>query len=124
MSAATLIFMAAKSHQITDHSMFMFHNYSNKVEGKGGELLDHITHAHAWGEKLLRDVYAAFLTEAEIELILRGKDLYMSSGDVAGRLEKRNQEIAKIASKNATQHAKKKVRKRKVLISHKDSVML
>lgn len=100
MSAATLIFMAAKHHEITNHSMFMFHNYSNKVEGKGGELLDHIMHTHAWGEKLLRDMYASFLTEDEIKVILNGKDLYMSSEEVANRLEKRNADIIKLAAEN------------------------
>lgn len=101
MSAATLIFMAAKHHEITNHSMFMFHNYSNKVEGKGGELLDHIIHTHAWGERLLRDMYASFLTEDEIKFILNGKDLYLTSEEVANRLERRNAKIAELAQKSA-----------------------
>jgi len=125
MSAATILFMAAKNHEITNHSMFMFHNYSNKVEGKGGELHDHITFAKEWGEKLLRDVYSNFLTETEIVKILDGKDLYMTSEEVAQRLEKRNAEIQKLVeSKNlvVAEEPKKKPRKKKVLISHRDGV--
>lgn len=124
MSAATIIFMAAKNHEITNHSMFMFHNYSNKVEGKGGELFDHIVHARTWGEKLLRDVYASFLTEAEIQIILDGKDLYMTSEEVAQRLEKRNADIQRLAESKtvAVEEPKKRVRKKKVLISHRDGV--
>src|SRR3989304_4819032 len=38
MSAATIIFMAAKHHEITNHSIFMFHNYSSVTAGKGGEM--------------------------------------------------------------------------------------
>lgn len=101
VSAATLIFMAAKHHEITNHSMFMFHNYSNRVEGKGGELLDHIIHTHAWGEKLLRDMYASFLTDDEMKFILNGKDLYLTSEEVANRLELRNAKIVELAQQAA-----------------------
>ena len=119
MSAATVIFMAAKHHEITNHSVFMFHNYSNKVEGKGGELFDHIVHIRQWGEKLLRDVYSGFLTNDEINFIMDGKDLYMTSEEVASRLEKRNIEIAKTAeelAKGKDSKAKKPRKARKILI--------
>jgi len=125
MSAATIIFMAAKHHEIINHSVFMFHNYSNKIEGKGGELFDHIMHIRHWGEKMLRDVYAGFLVEEEFKSILDGKDLYMASEEVASRLEKRNIEIVKKAEqlvKTGERKPKKPRKARKVLISHRDEV--
>lgn len=101
MSAATLIFMAARHHEVTNHSVFMFHNYASRVEGKGGEMKDAVLHHTTWGEELFRDVYAEFLTKEEIQQILNGKDLYMTSRDVVKRLEKRNQVILKLAEKSA-----------------------
>lgn len=122
MSAATIIFMAAKHHEITNHSVFMFHNYSNKVEGKGHELFDHIVHVREWGEKLLRDVYNHFLTEDEIKIILDGKDLYMTSLQVVGRLKKRTRALIKLNKEAAKKTQKVPKKARSILISHRHRV--
>jgi hypothetical protein len=40
MSAATMIFLCADTYEVSEHSMFMFHNYSSATFGKGGEMFD------------------------------------------------------------------------------------
>ena len=122
MSAATLIFMAARHHEVTNHSMFMFHNYASRVEGKGGEMKDHILHHSTWGEELYHDIYAEFLSKEEIQQILNGKDLYMGSKDVAKRLEKRNQAILKIAEKNSK--PERKPRKPQLALPNRNVISL
>jgi ATP-dependent protease ClpP protease subunit len=87
MSAATMVFLQADEHQITPHSMFMFHNYSAGVFGKGGEMYDQIQFEHAWSEKFLTEVYADFLTTEEIQGMLHNKDIWMTSDQVVARLE-------------------------------------
>lgn len=104
MSAATIIFLCADSFQISEHSMFMFHDYSSGTYGKGGELFDSIHHERKWSKKLLSETYKNFLTETEILSILANKDLWMTGEDAAKRLEKR----AKIEEEGFT---KKPVRK-------------
>lgn len=42
MSAATMIFLTADTHEVADHSLFMFHNYLGGTFGKGGEMYDQI----------------------------------------------------------------------------------
>jgi ATP-dependent protease ClpP protease subunit len=86
MSAATLIFLCGDQFEVSSHSMFMFHNYSSGVEGKGGEMYDRIHHEKAWSEKLLRDIYSGFLTEKEIVSILDNKDIWMDGEEVVKRL--------------------------------------
>lgn len=86
MSAATMIFLQASEHEITPHSMFMFHNYSAGVFGKGGEMYDQIQFEHAWSEKFLGEVYAGFLTPEEITGMLHNKDIWMTSDQVVERL--------------------------------------
>ena len=98
MSAATMIFLACRRHEITQHSMFLFHNYSGVAIGKGGEMFDLVDHAKGWSEKLLRNVYGEFLTEHEIVDILKGKDLYMSGEDVAKRMQLRQSEQSLVSS--------------------------
>ena len=88
MSAATLIFLAGDQFQISDHSVFMFHNYSTMMFGKGGELYDGIMHDRKWSENLLKTEYEGFLAEEEVKSILDGKDIWLDADDAFNRLEK------------------------------------
>jgi ATP-dependent protease ClpP protease subunit len=102
MSAATMIFLAADQFEVSEHSMFMFHNYSGGVVGKGGEMLDQLQHERVWSEKLLRDIYKDFLTEDEIRLMLNNKDLWMDGEEVIKRLEAKK---AKMEAEKAAEEA-------------------
>jgi ATP-dependent protease ClpP protease subunit len=90
MSAATLVFLSGDQFELSDHTMFMFHNYSSGTIGKGGEMYDQITHFRAWSEKLFDSFYKDFLTPEEIKSMLDNKDIWLDAHDVAQRLEKRN----------------------------------
>ena len=89
MSAATMIFLCGDTFEISEHCMFMFHNYSGGTFGKGGEMLDQLQHERVWSEKLMREVYSEFLTEEEIQAILNNKDIWMDGMEVAKRLEQK-----------------------------------
>ncbi len=98
-SAATFIFLSCEQHIIAEHSMFMFHNYSGGTFGKGGEMYDAISHEREWSKKLLSSFYEGFLTNAEIELILDNKDIWMDSEEVYKRLKKRQKYFEKLQKK-------------------------
>ena len=89
MSAATLIFLSADRFELSDHTMFMFHNYSSGTIGKGGEMYDQITHFRAWSEKLFASFYKDFLTPEEIKSMLENKDIWLDAEEVAKRLKNR-----------------------------------
>ena len=89
MSAATLIFLMADEFIITDHSMFMFHNYSGGTEGKGGEMYHGMIHERKWAATLFQEMYDGFLTQSEIVDLLNDKDIWLDSKQVFERLEKR-----------------------------------
>lgn len=95
MSAATLVFMCGHHFEVSEHSMFMFHNYSSGVMGKGGEMFDQLKHEREWSEKLMRDIYEDFLTEKEIVSILDNKDIWMDGDQVIKRLEKKMKKLEK-----------------------------
>lgn len=108
MSAATLIFLQGHQFEVSPHSMFMFHNYSSGVVGKGGEMYDRLAHEKEWSEKLLRDVYSDFLTEEEIVSILNNKDIWMDGDAVIERLKAK---VAKEEKAEKAEKAKKKLKK-------------
>lgn len=97
MSAATLIFLQGHQFEVSQHSMFMFHNYSSGVTGKGGEMYDRLAHEKTWSEKLLRDSYSDFLTEKEISSVLDNKDIWMDGDEVIKRLKKKVKAMDKAA---------------------------
>lgn len=86
MSAATILFLCGDQVEVSEHSMFMFHNYSGGARGKGGEMLDQLLHERTWSEKLMRDVYNDFLTDEEIDAMLDNKDIWMDGEQVIERL--------------------------------------
>lgn len=88
MSAATMIFLSCEGFEVSANSMFMFHNYSGGVVGKGGEMFDQLVHERKWSEKLLKDVYQDFLTPTEFKSILENKDIWMDGDEVVKRLKK------------------------------------
>lgn len=89
MSAATLLFMAADSVEITPHSSIMIHDYSSGTYGKGGDMHRQINHERKWSESLFREAYEDFLTTAELDSIMDGKEIWLTSDETQERLEKR-----------------------------------
>ena len=101
MSAATMIFMCADVFEVTPHSTFMFHNYSGGTFGKGGEMIDQLQHERKWSARLMNEIYADFLTEAEITQILDNRDIWMDGEEVVERMNgrmKKMQEAAEAAT--------------------------
>lgn len=88
MSAATMIFLAGHTQEITPHSLFMFHDYSSGTFGKGGEQYDQIQFERQWSRNFMSEVYKDFLTETEIESMMHNKDIWMGHEEVVKRLTK------------------------------------
>lgn len=95
-SAATMIFLACQHHEITNFSIFMCHNFSAMLAGKGHELYDQAIHTKGWSEGFLGKMYKDFLTDTEITKILEGKDLYLTGESVNKRINKRDKIFAKV----------------------------
>lgn len=95
MSAATMIFLQGDILEVSPHSVFMFHNYSGGIFGKGGEMYDTVIHERNWSISLLTSMYKHFLTSEEIAAILENKDIWMDSEEVVKRLTKRAELMAK-----------------------------
>ncbi|ATV46356.1 hypothetical protein [Lake Baikal phage Baikal-20-5m-C28] len=103
MSAATMVFLCADTFEVSEHSVFMFHNYSSHSYGKGGEMYDNIIHERKWSQHLLKRIYDGFLHQTEIASLLDNKDIWMDGEEVLKRLTERQKNFAK---KNKTANEK------------------
>lgn len=116
MSAATVIFLCSHSYEISNHSMFMLHNYSGMAIGKGNEMHDQLAFERVWSKSFFEDVYKDFLTSKEIEEMLNGRDLWMTGEEVGERLKKRQEvrqnvkQVAEDITKTATQKQVQKLK--------------
>ena len=109
MSAATMIFLCGDTYEVSEHSMFMFHNYTSATFGKGGEMFDNIMHERKWSEHLLNRVYDGFLEKEEIQSLLHNKDLWMDGEEVLKRLTNRQKKFEKLAKDTAKKLDNEKV---------------
>ena len=96
MSAATMVFLQAQSFEISDHSAFMFHNYSGIAVGKGAEMFAQVSFEKKLIDKMMKKVYNGFLSETEIKDVLEGKDLWLDGEEVALRLKAMKKDVQQL----------------------------
>lgn len=89
-SAGTMIFLAGHKHIVNPNCTFMIHNYSGGIGGKGHEIVSHAAYRNEYIKTLMADVYQNFLSQEEINDVLAGKDIWLTSNQVIERLEHRN----------------------------------
>jgi ATP-dependent protease ClpP protease subunit len=87
-SLATLIFLAGKELIINDHCLFMIHNFSGGIVGKGHEMASQLEATSKWFLTLAKKIYIPFLTEDELHRIIKGEDLWMHSPEIRKRLDR------------------------------------
>lgn len=85
-SAGTMIFLSGHKYLVNPNCSFMIHNYSGGILGKGQEIAAHAKFIEKYSRSLLNDIYADFLSEEEIEEVLEGRDIWLTSEQVIERL--------------------------------------
>lgn len=86
-SAATLVYLACHSYSLSDDADMMIHTSSSMYGGKEHEQHSYVTFSRKKIHKMMRNRYAGFLTEVEIENVLNGQDYYFDSEEITKRLE-------------------------------------
>lgn len=95
ISAASCIFLACHSAEVTDHSSLMAHTGSGVEMGKLSDTSKSIIHAEGQINKFYRDVYEHFFTEDEISRMLKGEDFWLNDDEICERLQKRQELLEK-----------------------------
>lgn len=85
-SAGTMIFLAGHKYLVNPNCSFMIHNYSGGILGKGQEIAAQAKFSEKYFRTLMTDIYSDFLTSDEIEDVLDGKDIWLTSDEVIERL--------------------------------------
>lgn len=87
-SAGALIFLAGHGKQVHKHSEIMFHSFSAGIGGKGHEMISSINAMATIYASLCEDVCSPFMSDREIQRMLKGEDFYFDSNEIIRRLKK------------------------------------
>lgn len=111
-SLGTLIFLAADEFIVHDSCMMMFHNYSGGMWGKGNEQVAQLAATTKWFDELAQRIYYPFLSQDEIDRILKGEDLWLHTDDIRKRLVKMVKQLEKEQKEAANPKPKRAPRKK------------
>jgi len=84
-SAGTIIALSCDDLVIAPYTQFMIHNYSTGTQGKGHEVMSYINFNDAELKEAFADIYLGFLTEDEMNTIIKGEDKWMGAKEVEQR---------------------------------------
>jgi ATP-dependent protease ClpP protease subunit len=87
-SMGAILFLAADQHIVHENCRMMFHDFSGGASsGKGNEQFKELTAAIQLYNKLMKNVCVPFLSEDEVDRIIKGEDFWMDSDEITKRLE-------------------------------------
>lgn len=87
-SLGTLIFLAGDEMVVNDNCLMMFHNFNGGLTGKGNEMVSELAASVKWFLDLATDIYLPFLTESELDRLIKGEDMWMQTPEIRSRLER------------------------------------
>lgn len=112
-SLGSILFLAGEEMVVYDNCVMMFHNYSTGYAGKGHEIASYVDATSKWYNNLMKDVCSPFLSDEELDRIIRGEDLWMQSEEIAERLQHMVKVLSATDQDSSTAPSKKKTRSRK-----------
>lgn len=86
-SAASMLALNCDGVYLSPYASMLVHFISFGYSGKSTDVKSFVNHIHSTSEKLFRETYELFLTEDEIQKCIDGAELWLSSEEIARRLE-------------------------------------
>lgn len=86
-SAGTLIFLAGHKKMVFPHCGFMVHTVSLGTEGTLHNTSAYLKFSESWWLGICNEYYKGFLTDDELQRVIKNEELWLSSTDVMDRLQ-------------------------------------
>lgn len=86
-SAATMIFLACNQWQVQPWGEMMIHNASYGAYGKAHEISARVRASDEALPEMFKEIYEGFLSEEEIENVIKGQDIYLTKEQILDRLD-------------------------------------
>ena len=90
-SAASILALHCDEIFVGPYASMLCHSVRYGYAGKSADVEAHVKHTSKTTEKLMRETYTGFLSEEEIEDLLKGRELYLDSDEIIERLNARQE---------------------------------
>lgn len=85
-SAASLILLSGDDIRVSEHGSMLCHYYSGGASGKGNEIEAQVEFDKKNYKIFFKKIYNKFLTKEEINELIKGRDIWMSSSEIIKRV--------------------------------------
>ena len=90
-SAASLFALKCDQVRVSPYAEMLCHSSRYGFAGKSADNVSHVLHKAKVTERFMKEAYEGFLTDAEVEQVLGGKELYLDSEEIVERLNARDE---------------------------------
>lgn len=97
-SAASILALHCDEIFVGPYATMLCHSVRYGYVGKGADVEAYVNHTTKITEKLMRETYTGFLSEAEIIELLKGRELYLDSLEIIERLKVREELLSCLES--------------------------
>lgn len=87
-SAATIIALQCDKLEVAPHTSWLTHYYSGGLEGKGNEIEAQYEFEKVHMPRMFKDLHKGFLTDIEMNKVIKGKDLWFGTDEILERFTK------------------------------------
>lgn len=86
-SAGSILALSCEEHVLDDTSNLMIHTSTYGLVAKDTDIYEHANFSRKQLRKLYEDVYSGFLSESDLEDVIKGTPFYFDADQLAERLE-------------------------------------
>lgn len=87
-SAASIIALNAHGIEVKPYASMMIHHASFGSGGTVQNVMDHVNFTSKQTERLIRETYQFFLTESELDEVIRNREIWLTDEEISERLER------------------------------------
>lgn len=87
-SAASIIALNAHGVEVKPYASMMIHHASFGSGGTVQNVMDHVNFTSKQTERLIRETYQSFLSESELDEVIRNREIWLTDEEIGERLDK------------------------------------
>ena len=87
-SAASMIALSCHGVHVKPYASMMIHHASFGSGGTVQNVMDHVNFTSKQTERLIRDVYQHFLSESELDEVVRNREIWLTDEEIGERLDR------------------------------------
>ena len=94
-SAASMFALSCPNIVVSPYASMMVHHVSYGSQGKDADVVGQVLHNTSFCKQLFINIYKYFLTDKEIEEVLKGREIWLHAVEIEERIKRKSAGLAK-----------------------------